>query len=445
MSQETQQLDHGSWESQIEAWQKPVIEDKRVPEWYPITLFNELYFLNAGASVWTDGSSPMHSLMTIEDQRLSLDRSKSKIENSAHASELNDTAIDILERMTSTFEQMHKTVGANSAFGPNLLQEGDENIGQFLYLEGTEYPVLMHDPSKMKILHDGRRVSRKVLGAVPIGLNDPWFEVNSYSLHNTDRWKDFNPKFVLQVHRDVVATGDKKFAQAVWPSVYVAMAHMDQFDKDGDGMIVNEALQAASAMARGVGDKGSQDYFWFKYQKAKAVYEKLWNGSYFNYDDSSSSNSSSIQADQLAGQWDGRRGAVNGMLPNGTIDTSSMRSREIWSGVTPAIAATMIREGLVDMGLQAAYVNYETAWSERGLGHSFQTPEGWNNNDQYRSLCYMRPLAIWAVEVRPEVKEESLLRDHMGYSKVARLLKWSEEGAPRSLLQVPYDRICKRM
>ncbi|GAB4849166.1 hypothetical protein Ancab_003976 [Ancistrocladus abbreviatus] len=543
-------LDHGSWDSQIEAWQKPVLEDKRVPEWYPITLFNELYFLNAGASVWTDGSPPTHNLMTIEDQKFSLDRSKSRIENAVHASDHNDTAINILERMTSIFEQMHKTVGANSAFGPNLLQEDEENIGQFLYFEGTEYrmwntydvhfyssfalvmlfpklqlsiqrdfaaAVLMHDPSKMKLLCDGRWVSRKVLGAIPhdIGLNDPWFEVNSYSIHNTDRWKDLNPKFVLQVYRDVVATGDKKFAQAVWPSVYVAMAYMDQFDKDGDGMIENEgfpdqtydtwsvsgvsaycgglwvaALQAASAMARIVGDTGSEDYFWFKYEKAKAVYEKLWNGSYFNYDDSGGSNSSSIQADQLAGQWyaracglqpivdeekaklalqtvfnfnvlkvmDGRRGAVNGMLPDGTVDVSSMQSKEIWSGVTYAIAATMIQEGLTDMGFQTAYGNYETTWSERGLGYSFQTPEGWNTNDQYRSLCYMRPLAIWAMqwalsqpkpsrqaEVIPEVKEESLLRHHMGFSRVARLLKWSEEEAPRSVVQVLYEYTCKRM
>ena len=103
---------------------------------------------------------------------------------------------------------------------------------------------------------------------------------------------------------------------------------MDQFDKDRDSMIENEgfpdqtydtwsvsgvsaysgglwvaALQAASALAREVGDKGSGDYFWFKFQKAKAVYEKLWNGSYFNYDSSAAGNGTSIQADQLAGQW----------------------------------------------------------------------------------------------------------------------------------------------
>ena len=313
--------------------------------------------------IFADGSPPVHNLASIVQRKFSLDSFRPGLKDIIDVPHLNDTAGDILERMTSVLDQIHTTTSSNSAFGPNLLQKGEENIGQFLYLEGIEYhmwntydvhfyssfalvmlfpklelsiqrdfaaAVLMHDPSKMKLLHDGEWVGRKVLGAVPhdIGMNDPWFEVNAYSLYNTDRWKDLNPKFVLQVYRDVVATGDKNFAQAVWPSVYVAMAYMEKFDKDGDGMIENEgfpdqtydtwsvsgvsaysgglwvaALQAASAMAREVGDKASEDYFWFKFQKAKAVYDKLWNGSYFNYDSSGRSSSSSIQADQLAGQW----------------------------------------------------------------------------------------------------------------------------------------------
>ena len=31
-------------------------------------------------------------------------------------------------------------------------------------------------------------------------------------------------------------------ARAVWPSVYMAMAYMDQFDKDRDGMTENKGL-----------------------------------------------------------------------------------------------------------------------------------------------------------------------------------------------------------
>lgn len=65
---------------------------------------------------------------------------------------------------------------------------------------------------------------------------------------------------------------------------------------------------------------------------------------------------------------DGKRGAVNGMLPDGTVDMSSMQSREIWSGVTYAVAATMIQEGMTDIGLETARGIHEAAWSENGLG-----------------------------------------------------------------------------
>ncbi|KAG5229360.1 non-lysosomal glucosylceramidase [Salix suchowensis] len=523
-------LGHGHWESQIEAWQRPILEDKRLPEWYPITLFNELYYLNSGGTIWTDGSPPLHSLASVGGKKFSLDKAGSDL------GQQGDTAVDILGRMTSVLEQIHTPLATNSAFGTNLLQEGEENVGQFLYLEGIEYPmwntydvhfyasfalimlfpklqlsiqrdfaaaVMIHDPSKMHLIADGQCATRKALGAVPhdIGIDDPWFEVNAYNLHNTDRWKDLNPKFVLQVYRDVVATGDKKFAQAVWPSVYVAMAYMDQFDKDGDGMIENDgfpdqtydtwsvsgvsaycgglwvaALQAASALAWEVGDKDSAEYFWFRFQKAKVVYDSLWNGSYFNYDNSDGRNSTSIQADQLAGQWyaracglfpivdddkarsaltkiynynvlkvqDGKRGAVNGMLPDGTVDTSDMQSREIWSGVTYAVAATMMQEGLMDMAFHTASGVYEAAWSEQGLGYSFQTPEAWNTSGQYRSLSYMRPLAIWAMQWTLSRPNFTRHPHHAGFEKLARFLKLPEEESSKSYAQSLFDYACKK-
>lgn len=537
-------LEHTQWESQIDAWQGPILHDRRLPSWYPVTLFNELYYLNSGGTIWTDGSPPVRNLLSGH-VKFSLDQAKLGLKNEVG----NDTAVEIIERMASTLSRIHGPLTSNTAFGTSLLQEGEENIGQFLYLEGNEYlmwntydvhfyssfalimlypklelsiqrdfaaAVMLHDPQKRKIMSDGKWVPRKVLGAVPhdIGLNNPWFEVNAYNLFNTDRWKDLNPKFVLQVYRDFIATGDLNFAKAVWPSVYTAMAYMDQFDKDGDGMIENEgfpdqtydawsvsgvsaycgglwvaALQAASAMAREVGDITSGNYFWVKYQKAKVVYDKLWNGCYYNYDDSGSSVSASIQADQLAGQWiaracgllpiadsdkirsalekvfdfnvskmkGGTRGAVNGMLPDGRIDMSAMQSREVWPGVTYSLAASMIQEGMMDMAFQTAAGVYEAAWSEKSLGFSFQTPEAWNENDEFRSICYMRPLAIWAMqwalskpklfgqEIKNQEIEESLyLSHHASFSKIASLLKLEDE-PPKGFLQILYECTCRRL
>ncbi|KAM0901697.1 hypothetical protein ACQ4PT_019812 [Festuca glaucescens] len=539
-------LEHGTWEMKIEEWQNPILQDKRFPAWYPVTLFNELYYLNAGGTIWTDGLPPIQSLTAIGGKKFSLDMSNGETDDDNEMISRNNTATDILHQMASVLERMHASLASNSAIGITLLQ-GEENIGQFIYLEGIEYymwntydvhfyasfslimlfpklqlsiqrdfaaAVMMHDPEKLKLLHDGKFAARKVLGAVPhdLGLYDPWFKVNAYTLHNTDRWKDLNPKFVLQVYRDVVATGDKSFARAVWPSVYMAMAYMEQFDKDKDGMIENEdfpdqtydvwsmagvsaycgglwvaALQAASALAHEVGDKASEELFWNKYEKAKSVYDKLWNGSYFNYDDAGTKVSTSIHADQLAGQWyakacglspivdkdksqsalekiysfnvmkfkDGKRGAMNGMWPDGTLDMTSMQSREIWPGVTYALAATMIQEGLVEEGFKTAEGVYHAAWSPEGLGYAFQTPESWNNDDGYRSLCYMRPLAIWSIqwalstpklhkEPQTDVTQDSFPKNQFSYARVAKLLQLPEDESSKSYLRVLYEIVRNR-
>ena len=40
----------------------------------------------------------------------------------------------------------------------------------------------------------------------------------------------------------------------------------------------------------------------------------------------------------------GRQGAVNGMLPDGRRNTSTLQSEETWTGVTYALAAAMVHE-----------------------------------------------------------------------------------------------------
>lgn len=340
-------------------------------------------------------------------------------------------------------------------------QKGHEDVGRFLYLEGVEYimwctydvhfyasfalldlfpkielniqrdfakAVLSEDGRKVKFLAEGNWGIRKVRGAVPhdLGTHDPWNEMNAYNIHDTSKWKDLNPKFVLQVYRDFAATGDMSFGVDVWPAVRAAMEYMEQFDRDNDGLIENDgfpdqtydawtvhgvsaycgclwlaALQAAAAMAVQLGDKAFAEWCKTKYLKAKPAFEeKLWNGSYFNYDSGSSSNSKSIQADQLAGQWytassglpslfddvkidsalqkiydfnvmkvkGGRMGAVNGMHPNGRVDESCMQSREIWTGVTYAVAATMILAGKEKEAFATAEGIFVAGWSEEGYG-----------------------------------------------------------------------------
>ncbi|KAB2600464.1 non-lysosomal glucosylceramidase [Pyrus ussuriensis x Pyrus communis] len=387
-------------------------------------------------------------------------------------------------------------------------QNANEEVGRFLYLEGVEYimwntydvhfyasfallelfpkielniqrdfakAVLSEDGRKVKFLAEGNWGIRKVRGAVPhdLGTHDPWNEMNAYNIHDTSKWKDLNPKFVLQVYRDFSASGDMSFGVDVWPAVRAAMEYMEQFDRDNDGLIENDgfpdqtydawtvhgvsaycgclwlaALQAAAAMAFQLGDKEFAEWCKTKFLKAKPSFEeKLWNGSYFSYDSGSSSNSKSIQADQLAGQWytassglpslfddfkiesslqkiydfnvmkvkGGRMGAVNGMHPSGKVDESCMQSREIWTGVTYGVAATMILAGKEKEAFTTAEGIFIAGWSEEGFGNIISnfviflmvifcchilalTPEGWTMDGHFRSLIYMRPLSIWGMQ-----------------------------------------------
>ena len=88
-------------------------------------------------------------------------------------------------------------------------------------------------------------------------------------------------------------------------------------------------------------------------------------------------------------------GAVNGMRPDGTVDTTSEQSAEVWVGTSYALAAFMIGRGLDGEGWETARGVVDTTY-ERGLW--FRTPEAYDENGDFRATIYLRPLAIWAIE-----------------------------------------------
>nr|XP_043634451.1 non-lysosomal glucosylceramidase-like [Erigeron canadensis] len=467
------------WEENIEKWQNPILNDDDLPEWYKFTLFNELYFLVAGGTIWID--TPVPADDSGSERRLARVDDDSKRENGSSLTISSDDESEVPEGDNKT----------NSTNPLTKSLDDEEDVGRFLYLEGVEYimwctydvhfyasfallelfpkielgiqrefakAVLTEDTRKVKFLAEGNSGIRKVKGSIPhdLGTHDPWHEMNAYNIHDTSKWKDLNPKFVLQVYRDFAATGNLSFGIEVWPAVCAAMEYMDQFDRDRDCLIENDgfpdqtydtwtvhgisaycgclwlaALQATAAMAVQLGDKVSAQKYKKKFLKAKTVFEsKLWNGEYFNYDSGLSSTSKSIQADQLAGQWytassglpnlfddnkiqsslqkifdfnvmkvkGGRMGAVNGMYPNGKVDDTCMQSREVWTGVTYGVAATMIHAGMEEEAFKTAEGIFTAGWSEDGFGYAFQTPEGWTMDGSFRSLVYMRPLAIWGMQ-----------------------------------------------
>lgn len=54
-------------------------------------------------------------------------------------------------------------------------------------------------------------------------------------------------------------------------------------------------------------------------------------------------------------------------------------------------------QGLTWEGFQTAEGCYRTVWERLGL--AFQTPEAYCQQRVFRSLAYMRPLSIWAMQL----------------------------------------------
>lgn len=423
------------WEAAIDRWQKPILKDAKLPDWYKAMLFNETYYLVDGGTLWTAGKE--------NDEPTSGDLLPEP--EIGHFGYLESHEY----RMVNTYDVHFYASFALARLFPELelsLQRDFANS------------VTMEHPELVTLFFSGKKGVRKTRGAVPHDLGapneDPWAMVNAYNAQDVSRWKDLNPKFVLQVMRDYTWTRDIRFLKEVWPAVKEAIRFVGKFDRDGDGMIENDGfpdqtydvwsakgvsaysgglwlacLGAGAFLAERLGEDELAAEYRATFEKGRKVYEeKLWNGSYFDYDASTSKHHDSVMADQLAGQWyalacglegivpaekaklalqkvyescvmgyrEGNLGAMNGMRPDGRLDHTCMQSAEIWTGTTFALAAGMIQAGLIDEAFKTAWGIYNMIYQRFGLW--FQTPEALSHENTTRAITYMRPLSIWAIQ-----------------------------------------------
>jgi len=423
------------WEAQIEAWQRPVLEDPELPDWYKSALFNETYYLVDGGTIWTAGQAdnPTNQPAPLPEAEI------------GHFAYLEAHEY----RMFNTYDVHFSASFALAMLWPELELSLQRDFIAALPVAHPDLHVMWGT---------GVTAPRKRAGVIAHDLGtplaDPWRLLNGYLNQDISRWKDLNAKFVLQVYRDYLVTGDRDFLAEAYPAVQQALEALHVYDRDGDGLIENEgfpdqtydtwsmsgpsaycgglwlaALSALVAMASAL-DYADQalDYHHLLERGQQAYQARLWNGSFYNFDGSSSPHHNTVMADQLAGYWfagacdlpgvvpaqqaqsayqtiyrqnvtgfmNGEMGAINGTRPDGSIDRSCLQSQEMWIGTSYALAAGMLQAEMLEEAFTTARGAYQAIYRDYGLW--FQTPEALQPNGTYRALGYMRPLAIWAIQ-----------------------------------------------
>jgi non-lysosomal glucosylceramidase len=426
----------GAWSSAIDAWQRPYVEDAAKPLWYRGMLWNELYALADLGTVWARpvGAGPgtpwTFSYLECFDYPFY---------------ETLDVRFYGSMPLVKFWPEIEK--GVMRAFAATVPQQlTDKHVWQWKALVKKELDFRV----------------RKSKGAVPHDLGvpqeDPFSQFNQFSWQNTDRWKDLNSKFVLLLWRAYVFSGaqDTAFLRDTWPAAKEALAYLRQFDTNGDGIPENEgfpdqtydtwpvkgesayvgglylaSLRAAEEIAKKLGDPSASEYKDAFAKAQKSYVAKLWNGEYLRYD-TESEYRDNIMADQLAGQWyanltglgdivapemrrsalkkifaynvlrlhGGEMGALNGMGAGGEILRGNEQVHEVWTGTTLGLAALMLSEGLREEAFKTAWGIYHAVYEK--LGYWFRTPEAWDEDGQFRASMYMRPGAIWAMEMKPD-------------------------------------------
>jgi non-lysosomal glucosylceramidase len=421
-----------TWRESIEAWQQPILEREDLSDSFKMALFNELYVLTDGGTLWSaaDERDPKGQFGVLEciDYRWyeSLDvRLYGSFALLMLWPELEKSVMLAFARAISTGDDTPRIVGWNQA-----------------------------------------AAIRKAVGATPHDLGapneHPWEQTNYTSYQDCNLWKDLPCDFVLQVYRDFLLTGstDYEFLQECWPAIVEALAYLKTFDEDGDGIPENSgapdqtfddwqmrgisaycgglwlaALESAIAIGEILEDAAPHTipnpqskialyHSWL--EQARPNYqEKLWNGQYYRLD--SKSNSAVVMTDQLCGQFyakllglpdivppecavsaletvyescflkfnDGEFGAANGVMLNGAPENpNATHPLEVWTGINFGLAAFLVQMGMEEKALKLTDVVVKQIYDN---GLQFRTPEAITAGGTFRACHYLRAMAIWAI------------------------------------------------
>lgn len=431
--------EYQQWQQQIQTWQQPILARQDLPDWFKMALFNELYDLTAGGTLWSAATEkdPFGQFAVLEclDYRWY---------------ESLDVRLYGSFGLLMLFPELEKAVMRAFARAIPASDERTRVIGYY-YTIGAESPKAL----------------RKAPGATPHDLGAPnehvWEKTNYTSYQDCNLWKDLGSDFVLQVYRDFILTGgsDFKFLAECWDSIVQTLHYLKGFDKDGDGIPENSgapdqtfddwrllgvsaycgglwlaALEAAIAIGtilkiadetidtESIDNDVSTFLSWLS-QSQPIYQEKLWNGKYYRLDSESGSNV--VMADQLCGQFyarllglpdivpsecanstlktvyeacflkfnDGKFGAANGLQPDGSPENpKATHPLEVWTGINFGLAAFLVQMGMKDEAFKLTEAVVQQIYNN---GLQFRTPEAITAVGTFRASTYLRAMAIWGI------------------------------------------------
>jgi non-lysosomal glucosylceramidase len=430
-------LKHGdTWRENVEAWQNPILQNPDLANWLKMALFNELYLLAQGGTLWTAATEtdPVGQFGVCEcmDYRWY-------------------ESLDV--RLYGSFGLMMNW--------PKL----DKAI-----LIAFARGIFEEDKSERTIGYNLVSAARKIKGATPHDLGapneHPWQQTNYTAYQDCNLWKDLGSDFVLQVYRDFLLLPEKdyEFLGECWPSIVETLAYLKTFDLDNDGIPENSgapdqtfddwqlkgisaycgalwiaALEAAIAIANLLLENpptetalkpqeieaSLQTYQDWLAQSRAIFHPTLWNGEFYKLD--SESGSEVVMADQLCGQFyarllglpdvveneyaekalkkvydtcflkfaDGKFGAANGLMPDGKPENpDATHPLEVWTGINFGLASFLIQMGMKEEALRLTEAVVKQVY-ENGL--QFRTPEAITTVGTFRASHYLRAMAIWGV------------------------------------------------
>lgn len=429
-----------SWQQQIKSWQQPILE-QALPEEFKMALFNELYDLTSGVTLWSAASKqdPLGQFAVVEciDYRWY---------------ESLDVRLYGSFALLMLWSELEKSV--IRAFARAIpAQDDNTRVIGYYYTIGAESPQAV----------------RKVAGATPHDLGapneHPWEKTNYTSYQDCNLWKDLSSDFVLQVYRDFLLSGakDVEFLADCWDAVVQTLNYLKSFDLDGDGIPENSgapdqtfddwrllgvsaycgglwlaALEAAIAISdvlltnrKDAKDtkediKRQKSIYQGWLEQSRSIYqEKLWNGKYYRLD--SESGSDVVMADQLCGQFyarllglpdivpkdcaltalrnvydacflkfhHGKLGAANGLKLDGSPENpDATHPLEVWTGINFGLAAFLVQMGMKDEAFELTKAVIRQIYDN---GLQFRTPEAITAVGTFRASYYLRAMAIWGV------------------------------------------------